>query len=80
MQLILLSGGAAEGLVAELRHEFQIATGCVIAGTFGAVGAMRETLLAGAPADLVLLTSPLIAELMGSGPISSTSARRNSPR
>ena len=66
MQLILLSGGAAEGLVAEFRHEFQIATGCGIAGTFGAVGAMREKLLAGAPADLVLLTSPLIAELTGS--------------
>jgi molybdate transport system substrate-binding protein len=67
VQLILLSGGAAEGLVAELRHEFQIATGCGIAGTFGAVGAMREQLLAGAPADAILLTSPLIAELTRSG-------------
>ena len=67
MQLILLSGGAAEGLVAELRHEFQTATGCAIAGTFGAVGAMRDKLLAGAPADLMVLTSPLIAELARSG-------------
>ncbi|HEY7085091.1 MAG TPA: substrate-binding domain-containing protein [Hyphomicrobiaceae bacterium] len=67
MQLILLSGGAAEGLVGELRHEFQFSTGCGIAGTFGAVGAMREKLLAGQPADLILLTSPLIAELTRSG-------------
>ena len=67
MQLILLSGGAAEGLLAHLRQEFQSSTGCAIAGTFGAVGAMREKLLAGAPADLILLTSPLIAELTRSG-------------
>jgi molybdate transport system substrate-binding protein len=74
VQLILLSGGAAEGLVRELRHEFQTSTGCVIAGTFGAVGAMREKLLAGATADLVLLTSPLIAELTRSGHVRSGSA------
>ena len=74
MQLILLSGGAAEGLVRELRREFQISTGCVIVGTFGAVGAMQEKLLAGAPADLVLFTSPLIAELTRSGHVRSGSA------
>ena len=74
MQLIVLSGGAAEGLVAELRHEFQTATGCAIAGTFGAVGAMRDKLLAGAPADLLVLTSPLIAELARSGHVRSGSA------
>jgi molybdate transport system substrate-binding protein len=74
VQLILLSGGAAEGLVRELRHELKISTGCVIAGTFGAVGAMREKLLAGTSADLVLLTSPLIAELSRSGHVRSGSA------
>ena len=74
MQLILLSGGAAEGLVSELRHEFQISTGCVIAGAFGSVGAMREKLLAGAPADLIVLTAPLIAELARSGHVRSGSA------
>ncbi|HSR81732.1 MAG TPA: substrate-binding domain-containing protein, partial [Hyphomicrobiaceae bacterium] len=74
MQLILLSGGAAEGLVAGLRHEFQIATGCGIAGTYGAVGAMREQLLAGAPADIIVLTSPLIAELTRLGHVRPGSA------
>jgi len=74
VQLILLSGGAAEGLVNELRHEFEIATGCMIGATFGAVGAMREKLIAGAPADLVLLTSALIAELTRSGHVRSGSA------
>jgi molybdate transport system substrate-binding protein len=74
VQLILLSGGAAEGLVRKLRHEFQISTRCMIAGTFGAVGAMREKLLAGAPADLILLTSPLIGELTRSGHVRPGSA------
>src|SRR5262249_23394191 len=69
VQLILLSGGAAEGLVRELRHELKVCTGCGIAGTFGAVGAMREKLLAGAPADVALLTSPWSARRTRSGPL-----------
>src|SRR5262245_48349849 len=51
-----------------------MSTGCVIAATFGAVGAMREKLIAGAPADLGLLTSALIAELTRSGHVRSGSA------
>ena len=63
MQLRILSGGAAQGLVAALRGAVQGRTGCEIDGTFGAVGAMRDKLLAGAPADLLILTAALIAEL-----------------
>ncbi len=47
MQLALLSGGAAQGLVAALAAQFKAETGCDIAGTFGAVGAMRDKLIAG---------------------------------
>jgi molybdate transport system substrate-binding protein len=67
VQLQLLSGGAAQGLVTALGGQFKSETGCDIAGTFGAVGAMRDKLLAGAPADLIILTSALIAELAGGG-------------
>ncbi len=63
MQLTLLSGGAAQGLVAALAARFKAETGSDIAGTFGAVGAMRDKLVAGAPADLLVLTQALIAEL-----------------
>jgi molybdate transport system substrate-binding protein len=63
MQLAILSGGAAQGLVAALAAEFKAVTGCDITGTFGAVGAMRDKLIAGAPADLLILTQALIAEL-----------------
>ena len=54
--LKILSGGAAQGLVHALAPAFKAETGCDIDGTFGAVGAMREKLLGGAPADLVILT------------------------
>ena len=69
MQLTLLSGGAAQGLVAALAAKFKAVTGCDITGTFGAVGAMRDKLIAGAPADLLILTHALIAELAGLGPV-----------
>jgi molybdate transport system substrate-binding protein len=67
MKLAILSGGAAQGLVAGLAPRFEAETGCGIDGTFGAVGAMREKLLAGAPADLLILTRTLIAELASQG-------------
>ena len=64
MQVEVLSGGAAQGLVAALEPQFMAETGCDIAGTFGAVGAMRDKLIAGARADLLILTSVLIADLI----------------
>ena len=67
MQLEILSGGAAQGLVGALGPEFKAATGCDVGGTFGAVGAMRDTLLGGAPADLLILTRALIGELEQAG-------------
>jgi molybdate transport system substrate-binding protein len=67
MHVHILSGGAAQGLVAALAPQFEAATGGEIAGTFGAVGAMRDKLLAGVPADLLILTRVLIEELMGQG-------------
>jgi molybdate transport system substrate-binding protein len=72
--LKLLSGGAAQGLVAALTPQFTAATGHTVEGAFGAVGAMRERLLAGAPADLLILTAPLIAELARDGHVVAGSA------
>ena len=63
----LLSGGAAFGLVSGLQARFAADTGCQIAGTFNAVGAMRDRLLAGADCDVVILTSALMAQLEASG-------------
>jgi molybdate transport system substrate-binding protein len=61
--LRLLSGGAAQGLVENVRPAFAKASGCTIEGTFGAVGAMKARLLSGEPADLLILSRALIEEL-----------------
>lgn len=73
--LHILSGGAAQGLVESLRDAFESATGHRIDGTFGAVGLMREKLLAGAPADLLILTSALMARLDRDSHIAAGSAK-----
>ena len=73
--LHLLSGGAAFGLVSKLEGRFAADTNCRIAGTYNAVGAMRDQLLAGAPCDVVILTAALIAQLEASGHVMPGSAR-----
>ena len=61
--LSMLSGGAAQGLVASLAPQFKEATGFDIAGEFGAVGVMADKLREGTPADIVILTTPIVAQL-----------------
>ena len=61
--LNILGGGAAQGLVASLAPKFKHLTGFDIAGEFGAVGAMAEKLRNGKPADLVILTAPIVAKI-----------------
>ena len=63
----LLSGGAAKGLVTQLQERFAAQTGCTIRGEFGAVGAMRDQLLAGEPCDVVILSQSLIEQLAKDG-------------
>ncbi|WP_408594310.1 molybdate ABC transporter substrate-binding protein [Limnohabitans sp.] len=75
MELHILSGGAAAGLVEPLQAEFEAAHACRLLGTFSAVGAMKEKLLAGAPCDLVILTQALVEGLMASGHVRADSLR-----
>lgn len=65
--LHLLSGGAAQGLVRALETRFAETAGGVVAGRFGAVGAMREALLAGEPCDLMITTDAMVSELVAAG-------------
>jgi molybdate transport system substrate-binding protein len=74
MKLTILSGGAAHGLVTALAPLFKSDTGADIDATFGAVGAMRDKLMGGAPADILILTSALIAALTQSGHVTAGSA------
>ena len=61
--LNILSGGAAQGLVASLAPEFKAQTGLDIAGEFGAVGAMADKLRTGTKADIIILTAAIVAKL-----------------
>lgn len=74
LQLRLLSGGAAQGAIEALAPQFRTETGAEIVGAFGPVGAMRDRLLGGEPADFVILTKALIAELTAGGHVLAESA------
>lgn len=67
--LHLISAGAAKGVVEALADRFLEVSGATIAGTFGAVGAMREKLLAGAPCDAIVLTQALLDGLATEGQV-----------
>ena len=67
MELHILSGGAAAGVVRGIQEEFEKKYSCKIQATFNAVGQMRDDLIAGKPCDLVILTKQLIDQLIMSG-------------
>lgn len=71
--LNILSGGAAQGLVAGLAPKFREMTGFSIEGEFGAVGAMAEKLRKGTPADIVILTAKITADLASENLVSKAS-------
>jgi molybdate transport system substrate-binding protein len=65
--LNLLCAGAAQGLVKALQDRFIAATGATLQGRFGAVGALREALLAGAPCDVMIVTDAMTDTLCADG-------------
>jgi molybdate transport system substrate-binding protein len=79
MKLTLFSGGAAQAVVTALQHDFERANGCTLAPTFGAVGTMRDKLLAGDPCDLLVLSAALIDQLTTQGHVQSGSAQALGP-
>ena len=73
--LNILSGGAAQALVTRVQPAFEAKHDCRIAGTFGAVGLMKDKLLEGAPCDLLILSQALIQDLGAQGRADASSAR-----
>jgi molybdate transport system substrate-binding protein len=71
----VLSGGAAAAVVKAVQAEFEKSTGTSIHGTFSAVGQMRDQLVGGTPCDVVILTKPLIDQLIASGHVVAGSVR-----
>jgi molybdate transport system substrate-binding protein len=71
--LRILSGGAAHGLVMSVAARFKAITGLEIGGEFGAVGVMAGKLRGGSPADAVILTRAIIADLVREGLVTAAS-------
>lgn len=63
----ILCAGAAQGLVKTLQDAFAASTGTQVAGRFGAVGAMKEALLAGEACDVMIVTAAMVAALQAEG-------------
>lgn len=74
-KLHLISGGAAQGLVRQLQDKFAASHDTTIEGTFGAVGLMRDKLVAGDPCDVMILTGEQISNLAPHGHMVAGSAR-----
>jgi molybdate transport system substrate-binding protein len=73
--LYLLGGGAAQGLVAQVKPRFEEMHPCVIKSQFGAVGFMLDRMLDGEPCDVIVLTQALIAQLTDLGDAHADTAR-----
>jgi len=65
--LHLLCAGAAQGLVKSLQARWLAETGSEIGGRFGAVGALKEALLAGEPCDVMITTDAMAGALVREG-------------
>jgi molybdate transport system substrate-binding protein len=61
--LRLLAAGATEDSVRDTIQRFEAQSGLRVAFDFSAVGALRDRVLAGEPADLVVVTPAMIAAL-----------------
>ena len=71
--LNFLCAGAAQGLVKALQAPFAAQTGATLQGRFGAVGAMKEALLAGEPCDVMIVTGSMVDALCADGLLQASS-------
>lgn len=68
-ELHVLCAGAVQGLVKAVRARFLEQTGATVEGRFGAVGAMKEALMSGAPCDVLVVTDAMLRALSANGAI-----------
>jgi molybdate transport system substrate-binding protein len=65
--LNVFCAGAAQAVAMQIAEKFQRDSGNFVAANFGAVGAMKARVVAGEPADVIVLTGALIDELAAQG-------------
>ena len=63
----VLAAGAAKAALEKIAPEFQRATGHTVSASFDTVGAQRDRVLKGEPADLVILSDSAIDQLAAAG-------------
>jgi len=71
----ILSAGAAQSVAEKIATQLKRETGCDTQAAFGAVGAMKARVVAGEPADVIILSAALIEELLASGHVAAGSRR-----
>ena len=65
--LNVFSAGAAQAVATRIAEKFQRESGNPVNAAYGAVGAMKARVVAGEPADVIILTAALIDELIQEG-------------
>jgi molybdate transport system substrate-binding protein len=65
--LNVFSAGAAQAVVSRVAEKFEQETAHRVSAAYGAVGAMQSRVIAGEPADVIVLTAALIDGLIGNG-------------
>lgn len=67
--LFVLSAGAAKAVVLALKDDVERDGSVALQTTFGAVGAMRDQWVAGAPCDVLILSAKLLDDLTREGAV-----------
>lgn len=68
-ELKVISAGAVRGVVGGMIDDYSKQTGIKLNFTVGPTGLLRQTIASGAPADLIIASSPLMTEIEQTGKI-----------
>src|SRR4030088_2690102 len=66
-ELKVISAGAVRGLIAQILDDYSRETGQKFDFTIGTTGQLRDIIASGQPADLLIVSTPLMAELEKTG-------------
>src|SRR2546423_7627386 len=71
--LKVISAGAVRGLISQIIDDYSKQTGQKFDFTIGTTGQLRNIIASGQPADLIIVSTPLMAELEKTGKFLSAS-------
>jgi len=66
-ELKVISAGAVRGLIAQIIEDYSRQTGQKFDFTIGTTGQLRNIIASGQPADLIIVSTPLMGELEKTG-------------